>query len=465
MSESLISLLILLPLIGSVVLYLTPNKINPFIIFPISIFLIIDISFLIYLFKTPINLHIGSWQKPLGIELFVDSTSLIFLLITSIVAFFISIYSYITNIESRFWIVWFILIAGLNTLFMSSDIFNFYVIFEIIGLSSVILITLNREVEALKASMNYLLVTFLASMSYLLAVALIYAVSANLDIYSLKEILKDSSVATIAFSFITLALIAKTALFPLHFWLPKAHSNALTPVSAILSAIILKASFYILFRFWIEVFDENFKLVVGEFLAILGIFAILWGSIFAIRESSLKLMVAYSTIAQVGYLFITFTLMQYLEGINGAIFQVISHLSAKSALFLLVGIIILATDSKRVEDIKGVGYRYPIVIFSIGVVGVSLIGLPISGGFIAKWLLIEASIKSGAWHLVVALILGGLLTAGYIFKILNYALTKSSSHKEFNEVSKIILISTFLLSLTSLFIGIFGMYIFKFIVI
>ena len=116
----------------------------------------------------------------------------------------------------------------------------------------------------------------------------------------------------------------------------------------------------------------------------------------------------------------------------------------------------------RIKNAKGIGYKYPIVIFSIGIVGISLIGLPISGGFIAKWLLIEASIKNSEWHLAIVLILGGLLTAGYIFKILNYALTKSSTNKEFNEIPKPLLFSTFMLSLVSLFIGIFGMYIFNF---
>ena len=198
---------------------------------------------------------VGGWGAPLGIDLYADGLSLLMLAATALVGLGVSVYSagYFQGDESvRFWPLWLFLLAALNALFLSADIFNLYVTLELVGLAAVALTALPGGRDALSGAMRYLLATLLGSLAYLFGVALLYHGFGSVDIAILAMRVEASPVVWAALGLMGAGLLLKTALFPLHFWLPPAHASAPAPVSALLSALVVKASFYILLRLWLD---------------------------------------------------------------------------------------------------------------------------------------------------------------------------------------------------------------------
>jgi formate hydrogenlyase subunit 3/multisubunit Na+/H+ antiporter MnhD subunit len=220
----------------------------------------------------------------------------------------------------------------------------------------------------------------------------------------------------------TIGLIIKTALFPLHFWLPPAHANALAPVSAILSGLVVKGSFYLVFRLWFDIFGAIITAPALNFIGILGAGAILWGSIQAMRQQRLKLLVAYSTVSQLGYLFIAFPLA-LLDNTTHiwatVIFMAMAHACAKSAMFMASGSIFLHVGHDRIRDLAGVRTYLPISSFAYAVAAVNVMGLPPSGGFIAKWLMVTSSLASQQWWWGVVVMIGSFLASVYMFRVVS----------------------------------------------
>jgi multicomponent Na+:H+ antiporter subunit D len=377
--------------------------------------------------------YMGGWRPPLGIVLQADGLSALMVLITSIVGLGAGIYAIAYfrprvghaegyETQTYFWPLWLFLFAALNGMFLSRDLFNLYVTLELLGLSAGPLVALAGEARALRAAMRYLLVSMVGSLSYLLGVGLIYSNYSLLDMEALAGVIEPGPAPLLAISLMTIGLLMKTALFPMHFWLPPAHANAPAPVSAVLSALVVKGSFYILVRLWFQVFEVLLSPPVMTALGLLGAFAILWGAFQAMQQPRLKLLVAYSTVAQLGYLFLLFPLSQ-VQGTaftawNGTFYFLIAHACAKAGMFLAAGNILHALGHDRIRDIAEITRYLPISAFAFGMAGISLVGLPPSGGFIGKWLLINASIANQQWWLAALIAAGSLLAAGYILRVL-----------------------------------------------
>jgi multicomponent Na+:H+ antiporter subunit D len=377
---------------------------------------------------------IGGWGAPLGIELHADGLSCLMLLMTSGVGLWASVYArgYFSGRDVRehgrplyFWPLWLFLWAALNALFLSADVFNLYVALELIVLAAVALVALGRDRTTLIAGMRYLMAALLGSLAYLLGVAFLYAGFGTLDVAHLNQALVPGPVAWTAIALITLGLALKAALFPLHFWLPPAHAHALGPVSAVLSGLVIKAAFYVVLRLWFDVFVAAIDPLAAQLPGLLGAGAIVWGSLLAIRQSRLKLLVAYSTVAQVGYLFVLFPLATAPGGEaawSGGVYQALSHAAAKAAMFMAAANLLYAYGHDRIAELRGCAHHLPLTVFSLALAGVSLMGLPPSGGFVAKWLLLQGALQSGQWWYGVVVVVGGLLAAGYVFPVLRYAL-------------------------------------------
>jgi multicomponent Na+:H+ antiporter subunit D len=377
---------------------------------------------------------VGGWGAPLGIELYADGLSLLMLAATAIVGFSVSVYSagYFEREDSaRFWPLWMFLLAALNALFLSADIFNLYVTLELMGLAAVALAALTGGRDALSGAMRYLLATLLGSLAYLFGVTLLYHAFGVLDITMLALRVEASPAVYAALGLMGVGLLLKTALFPLHYWLPPAHSSAPAPVSAVLSALVVKASFYVLLRLWLEIFGSLSE-GVGALLGLLGAAAVLWGSLQAFRQTRMKLLVAYSTVAQLGYLFLSFPLAMAagFSAWSAVAYLVFSHALAKAAMFLAAGNLFRFGGHDRIADLDRVVQRLPLTAGAFALAGMSIIGLPPSGGFIGKWLLLEAALAQGRWDLAVVMILGGLLAAGYVFKVLGRAFTHAAVSHE-----------------------------------
>jgi formate hydrogenlyase subunit 3/multisubunit Na+/H+ antiporter MnhD subunit len=408
-----------------------------------------------------LGMQLGGWRPPLGISLYADGLSAAMLGITSLVFGLITFYArayFADHTATRwFWPLWLFLWSALNALFLSGDIFNLYVTLELLGLSAVALVALSPSRAAPVAAMRYLLVSLTGSLMYLMGVALMYAATGTLSIAMLADAGPVwPSVATV-FALMAAGLIMKSALFPMHFWLPPAHANAPAPVSAVLSALVVKASFYILVRLWLTVFEPLISPSSAQLLGVMGTVAVIWGSVQALLAERLKLLVAYSTVAQVGYLFLVFPLSVIPRvgqtAWQGGMYFIFSHACAKSAVFLAAGSVIYSYGHDRIADLHGVVRRLPVSMFAFALAGVSLIGLPPSGGFIAKWLYLNASLSGGQWWWSGLIVLGGLLSTAYIFRFFSRAFGYVPEVRENRPVPRVMEWTAFALAMGAIFLG------------
>jgi multicomponent Na+:H+ antiporter subunit D len=374
---------------------------------------------------------LGGWAAPLGIEIQADGLSALMVGMTALVAVPTGVYARayfrLAPGGERFWPLLWMLWAAMNALYLAADAFNAYVALELLTLGAVGLVALGGGAAALGAALRYLLAALLGSGAYLLGVALLYGTHGTLALHELAALLRPGAQSAVALSLIAAGLALKTALFPLHFWLPPAHGAALAPASALLSGLVVKASFYLLLRLWVDVFDAVATQAAANVLGALGAAAVLWGAINALRQSRLKMLVAYSTVAQVGYLFLVFPLVAVRDAdaaalaYAGGILYAVSHACAKAAMFLAAGAIVHAWGEDDIEHLEGTSARLPWSLFAFALAGVTLMGLPPSGGFIGKWLLLRSAFDAGQWWWAGVLLAGGLLTAVYVFRVLRSA--------------------------------------------
>lgn len=383
-----------------------------------------------------LDYQMGGWGAPLGINLYADGLAIILLLATAVLGLVISIYSayyfYSAEKAARFWPLWWLLVSGLNCAFVAADAFNIYVALEMIGLASVALVATDGSRNAQVAALRYALVGLLGSLLYLLGITILYRAHGTLSLVELASITEAGAANSIALLLISVGLVLKTALLPLHFWLPPAHGGAPAPVSAVLSALVVKASFYLLMRYWLEILAPAATDAASQLLGILGAAAIIWGCLAAYNAQRLKLLVAYSTVAQIGYLFLLFPLfvaestnqVYSSSAVSAVVYFIVAHAFAKAAMFLAAGNILYACGHDEISQLQGLVRHQPLSLFTFAIAGVSLIGLPPTGGFIAKWLLLNTAIANGQWWWVVVMLSGGLLAAIYIFKVINCAFVK-----------------------------------------
>lgn len=408
---------------------------------------------------------LGGWQPPLGIALRLDGVALAMVLITTLVMAGISLHAglYLTRhprAQLYFWPLLAFTWTGLNVIWLSADLFNLYVGLELLGLSAVALVAITGQKEALSAALRYLYMALLGSLFYLLGVALIYSSYGILDLPILSGVLRADIATRVAFSLMTLGLLLKTAIFPLHIWLPPAHGKALPPVSALLSALVVKASFYILVRLWLDMGQGLMVVSSAQMLGILGAGAILWGGWMACRQQELKMLVAYSTVAQLGYLMLVFPLA---TGVTPAAAQLaweggwlhlLAHGLAKAAMFLAAGNLVLAMGRPDLAGLQGVGRFLPFSLLGFGLAGVSIMGLPPSGGFTAKWLLLQSALTSGQWWWFAVILSGSALSAIYIFKVFQHCYIEDGAVDHFNQPPVLLDLASLTLALLALTLGI-----------
>lgn len=412
---------------------------------------------------------LGGWDAPLGIRWHIDGLAATMLLLSTVTGVMISIYAlayFGKSADERhratyFWPLWFLLWSALNALFLSRDLFNWYVTLELSGLAAVALITLSGKTEALRGGMRYLLLALGASLFYLLGVALLYAAYGVLDLDQLATLAQPDVVTATALALITLGLIVKAALFPLHFWLPPAHANAPSPVSAALSALVVKGGFYITLRLIMELWPRELAAGLMNGLGALGAAAILLGSYHAIRQNKLKRLIAYSTVAQLGYLFIIFPLIRHgwefhapwaATAWAGGVYQVIAHGIAKASLFLAAGVLIHARGSDDLEGLRGLGEKLPITVTAMALAGMSLMGIPPGAGFIAKWMMLSVAVSAQHWVWAIVMVLGGLMAVGYLFRVYRRLMT-TAEHPVFHAPPRRLEMAALILAIFSVIFG------------
>lgn len=436
------ALVLVVPLAGACIAFLVGPGKAPWVAIATAILTLVPVVWLcsVVFADGPLRYNVGGWGGPLGIVLVADGTAALFCLLVSTVGLAVTLYATgyfkAATAESpgpghgMFWTLWLFMWASLNALMLTGDVFNVYVCLELVGLSAVALVTLAEGPEALRAGMRYLFASILGAMTYLLGVALLYASAGVLDMSMLAATLEPTVAAQTGLALMVGALLLKTALVPMHFWLPTAHAAAPSPVSAVLSALVVKGSLFVVLRLFLDVMPSGFLDGASTLLGIFGAAAIVWGSVQALLQTRLKLLVAYSTVAQVGYLFIVFPLAlsggAVLSGaFLGTLVHAVSHGLAKASMFLAAGVVLKRFGHDRIDDLAGAARSAPVLTATFALAGVTMMGLPPSGGFGAKWLLASASLSSGDWWWAAVVVTGGLLASLYMFRLLKALLTRA----------------------------------------
>lgn len=413
---------------------------------------------LLYVVATTGALHynFAGYPPPLGIQYIASGMSALMLALSAFLLFCVTLYSFKAYEKGKtLYPLLCFLSSGLAVVFLSSDIFNIYVGLEIVGLSAVALSAFTQKSQNIDAAMKYFFATLLGSGFYLLGVALLYAHYGVLDITLLSQKMQSDFISRFVFICIALGLSLKTALFPLHYWLPNAHANAAAPISALLSALIVKASFYLLYIFYFELFDF---FAVGEILGYLGIATIFYGGMQALFAKNIKLLIAYSTLSQLGYLFLVFLLNT--KGAQDAVLlHIIAHALAKGGLFLASGVIIYYFATKKITALKGLGSTLPLSAFTVALCSVTIIGLPPSLGFFAKWYYLVSAFETKQWTVVISVLLGGVLSGAYLLRLLVLSLQTPNKSVLKSVNSKMLESIAFTLALLSVSLGFFTKYI------
>ena len=384
---------------------------------------------------------VGGWAPPLGVALRADGLSVVMMVITALVICAVAIYARADFrtppdlAEARapfaFWILLLSIWSALNLIFVAGDLFTLYVGLELLTFAAAPLVCLDGRPETFQAALRYLLFALLGSVLYLAGTVLIYGAYGTLDIVLLSQRIRPEPVAIIAAALMTVGLLAKTALFPLHLWLPPAHASAPAAASAVLSALVVKGPFFIAVRLWFDVMPDFPSSTARQLLAALGAAAIVFGSILALRQVRLKLLIAYSTLAQIGYLFLMFPLApgsasRHGFALSGGMIQAMSHATAKAAMFMSAGLIYAALGHDRIAALPGAARVSPLAVLAFALGGLALLGVPLSGAYLAKDLLLQASDETGQWWWAVVIQAGGIFTAAYLALVLVNALTPSS---------------------------------------
>jgi formate hydrogenlyase subunit 3/multisubunit Na+/H+ antiporter MnhD subunit len=418
----------------------------------------------------PLVYSLGGWRPPLGVALRADGLSAVMMVTTAVVIGAVGVFARAdfrtSGAEARapfaLWILLLAISAALNIVFLAGDLFTLYVALELVTFGAVPLVSLDGHAETLQAALRYLLFALLGSVLYLIGTALLYGAYGTLDIVLLSQQVRAGPATLAAAALMTVGLLAKTALFPLHLWLPPAHAGAPPAGSAVLSALVVKASFFIVVRLWFDVMPALPGFAAAQLLGGLGAAAILFGSIVALRQERLKLLIAYSTLAQIGYLFLMFPLalnadpaaLVHGSALAGGMVQAMSHATAKAAMFMSAGLIYAALGHDRIGDLAGIGRALPMSVLAFALGGLALIGVPPSGADLAKDLLLRAAGETGQWWWMFVIQAGGFLTSAYVVLVLAHALSAADAQITLRTpVSRIREAATLALALCSLVLG------------
>lgn len=376
-------------------------------------------------------LDIGHFKAPFGIVFRIGEIETVIGLLFAFVMLMIAWYSYFgleKEISSKrtgfFYTLIALLLASLLGIVYTYDLFNGFVFIEVSTLAACGIIVIKDKKENIRATLKYLILSSLGSGLVLMGIALVYSMSGHLSMGHIQSALSVNQLGNensilISLILFTVGLGIKGAMFPLHIWLPDAHSSAPSPSSAILSALVIKAPIIFLIKIYYLVYGYDILsgTVVLDLLLIFGSLGMIVGSLLARSQKELKRMIAYSSVSQMGYIFFGIGLGNRL-GLAMAVYHMVAHGVTKSSLFLAAGSFIEQTGHKMIEDFKGIGKEMPVTLGIFTISALSMIGIPVLPGFISKWNLSMAAIESGRIYLLAILLASSLLNASYYFPII-----------------------------------------------
>ena len=415
-----------------------PHLVWMFTLLASTIAFIISILLLQQVMQTgTISYELGGWSPPWGIEYRIDKLNAFIALIISGVSTVVLVAAH-TSIEKEipqekhtlFYILYLLSLTGMLGIVTTGDAFNVFVFLEISSLSAYSLIALGRDRRALWASFQYLIMGTIGATFILIGIGLMYQMTGTLNMVDLATRLPEvaeTRTVTTAYVFFIVGVCLKLALFPLHLWLPNAYAHAPSIVTAFFAATSTKVAAYLLIRFTFSIFGVSFSfttLPMEMVFLTLGLLGIFVASTVAIYQDNIKHVFAYSSVAQIGYMIVGFS-MTTSAGLSAMLLHVFNHALMKGALFLALGAVMLRVGSTQLKDFQGLGRQMPLTMAAIVVGGLSLIGVPLTVGFVSKWYLVVAALEKGWWPVAGLVLLGSLLAVVYVWRIVETAYFKA----------------------------------------
>ncbi|MDY0110089.1 MAG: proton-conducting transporter membrane subunit [Candidatus Krumholzibacteria bacterium] len=376
-----------------------------------------------------LHYHLAGWQPPFGIEFVLDPLSAFFCVFVTGVALLALIHAgrvvahEVSGVDMGFYSLAMLLLAGLSGMVVTGDLFNLYVFLEISALASYALIA-RGDPRAPLSAFRYLTLGTTGAAFYLLGLAFIYMSVGSLNLADVSRLLpevSDTRPVLLGLSLMVLGMGLKVALFPLHAWLADAYTHASSAATALIAPIGTKVAAYVLLRLMFFLVDPQYlrdQTPLPAIVGCLGAAGMLWGSIMAMCQKELKRMLAYSSVAQVGYIALGIGLASPL-GFIGAVLHALNHACMKACLFLVTGNFRVrlghSTLPRLVDDLRR---TMPWSAAAFTAAAISMVGLPPLAGFFSKWYLVLGSIQQSNWVFVAVLVASSLLNAVYFFRVL-----------------------------------------------
>jgi len=418
----------------------------------------------------PVSYHMGGWMPPWGIEYRIDLLNAFVLVLVSGIGAVVLPYarrSVLFEVGNRraylFYTAFLLCLTGLLGMTSTGDAFNVFVFLEISSLASYILISMGRDRRALTASFQYLVMGTIGGTFILIAIGFMYISTGTLNMADLARRLPEVTqirTVQVAFAFFTVGIGLKLAMFPLHLWLPNAYTYAPSAATSFLASTSTKVAIYLLLRFAYDVFGRLFSfhaMPFGPILLVLSSIAIVFASVGAIFQDNIKRMFAYSSVAQIGYITLGIG-MATATGLTAGILHLFNHALMKGALFLAIGCIVPRLGSMQVADTAGLGRRMPWTMAAIVIAGLSLVGMPLTVGFVSKWYLVMAALQKGWWWLALLILAGSLLALIYVWRVIEAAYLREPAPGRdltaIREAPLSMLIPTWILVLANIWFGI-----------
>ena len=379
----------------------------------------------------PYYYHMGNWPPPWGIELHIDYLAVFTAITMTGVSLVVLVYAskdllheLKPHLLGWYYTLYLLLVASMVGMALTNDIFNLFVFVEICAIAACGIISVKSSKECLEASFKYLILSALGSGCLLLAIALLYMVTGHLNFTYIAQALPEAMKLypyniLAALALLLVGMGVKAALFPLHVWLPDAHSSAPSPSSAVLSGLVIKIYAVSLLRVLYQVFPADIFEVtpVLNILLWMSTLAIIVGSMFAIVQEDIKKMLAYSSVAQIGYVFMGFAIVDF-YALTGGILHVFNHAMMKAMLFLAAGAFIYSTGVRHLSGLKGIGHTMPVTAGAFAIGALAMVGIPLTNGFISKWYLVHGALHDGQPFFAAVILLSSLLNGIYYLPII-----------------------------------------------
>lgn len=445
MTNQIIILPIILPLIFAVTMlfFWKSVKIHRYVNFiGSSISLIISVIIMIQVLSYGIiSLQVGSWQAPFGISIVADLLSTVMIVITAVIGFATALYSIGTIDPERekflFYPLLQFLLMGINGAFLTGDIFNLYVWFEVMLISSFVLLALGGTRGQFEGAIKYVTLNLLSSAIFLAAVGILYGIAGTLNMADLARripFIEQKELLTVVSTLFMIAFGVKAAIFPLFFWLPASYHTPPVAVSAIFAGLLTKVGVYALIRFFTTIFVHDIGFT-HNILLISAALTMLTGVLGAAAQSDFRKILSFHIISQIGYMILGLALFSPLA-IAGAIFYIIHHIIVKTNLFFVSGVVDKLKGSYDLGKLGGVYKYYPMLGLLFLIPALSLAGIPPLSGFWAKFVVIKAGLEIKEYLVVGIALLVGLLTLFSMTKIWNEVFWKDDPKGSENHIEE-----------------------------